>query len=60
MHELAHIITKSIGHTDEYWNNYKLILKQQLIIIYMNTKIIMKNQLNIVEKNYKYTIYNWR
>ena len=27
MHELAHIITKSIGHTEEYWNNYKLILK---------------------------------
>ncbi len=27
MHELAHIITKSIGHTDEYWGNYRLILK---------------------------------
>ena len=27
MHELAHIITKTIGHTDEYWENYRLILK---------------------------------
>ena len=27
MHELAHIITKSVGHTDEYWDNYRLILK---------------------------------
>ena len=27
MHELAHIITKSVGHTDEYWENYRLILK---------------------------------
>ena len=27
MHELAHIITKSVGHTEEYWNNYRLILK---------------------------------
>ena len=27
MHELAHVITKSVGHTDEYWNNYRLILK---------------------------------
>jgi len=27
MHELAHMITKSVGHTDEYWNNYKLIIK---------------------------------
>ena len=23
MHELAHIITKSVGHTEEYWNNYR-------------------------------------
>jgi len=27
MHELAHIITKSIGHTEEYWTNYRLVLK---------------------------------
>lgn len=27
MHELAHMITKSVGHNDEYWNNYKLIIK---------------------------------
>ena len=27
MHELAHIITKSVGHTEEYWDNYRLILK---------------------------------
>lgn len=27
MHELAHMITKTQGHTKEYWNNYKLIIK---------------------------------
>ena len=27
MHELAHKITKSIGHTDEFWDNFKLIIK---------------------------------
>lgn len=27
MHELAHMITKTNGHTDEYWNNYKLIIE---------------------------------
>ena len=27
MHELAHMITKTRGHTEEYWNNYKLIIK---------------------------------
>jgi hypothetical protein len=27
MHELAHKITRSIGHTDEFWDNFKLIIK---------------------------------
>ena len=27
IHELAHIITKSIGHTDEFWENMKFLLK---------------------------------
>tara|TARA_B100001250_G_C19500496_1_gene657172 strand:- start:157 stop:738 length:582 start_codon:yes stop_codon:yes gene_type:complete len=26
LHELSHIITVSIGHTDEFWNNFKFIL----------------------------------
>ena len=30
MHELAHIITKSVGHTEEYWDNYRLVLKTAL------------------------------
>ena len=30
MHELAHMITKTTGHTDEYWNNYKLILETSI------------------------------
>tara|TARA_B100000401_G_scaffold405174_1_gene319845 strand:+ start:614 stop:1108 length:495 start_codon:yes stop_codon:yes gene_type:complete len=27
LHEFAHFITKSIGHSKEYWNNFKLILR---------------------------------
>ena len=27
LHELSHIATKSIGHTTEFWNNFKFILK---------------------------------
>jgi len=27
LHELSHIFTKSISHTPEFWNNFKLILK---------------------------------
>ena len=27
LHELAHIMTKSIGHTKEFWNNFKFLLQ---------------------------------
>lgn len=27
LHELSHLMTYSIGHTDEFWDNFKLILK---------------------------------
>ena len=27
LHELAHIMTVSIGHTKEFWSNFKFILK---------------------------------
>ena len=27
IHEIAHIITKSIGHTDEFWENMRFLLK---------------------------------
>ncbi len=27
IHELAHVATKSIGHKDEFWNNFKFLLE---------------------------------
>ena len=30
LHELAHIMTKTIGHTDEFWDNFKFLLKHAL------------------------------
>ena len=27
IHELAHLMTKSIGHEPEFWANFKLLLK---------------------------------
>ena len=27
LHELAHTMTKSIGHTQEFWNNFRIILR---------------------------------
>jgi predicted metal-dependent hydrolase len=30
IHELAHIKTKSIGHTDEFWQNFKFLLQRAI------------------------------
>jgi len=32
IHELAHIASKSIGHNDEFWNNFKFLLEESEII----------------------------
>lgn len=32
LHELAHIMTISIGHTEEFWNNFKFLLKKSVYI----------------------------
>ena len=30
IHELSHIMTKSVGHTEEFWNNFKRLLKEAI------------------------------
>lgn len=30
LHELAHIMTKSVGHTQEFWDNFKILLKEAI------------------------------
>ena len=32
IHELAHVMTKSIGHTPEFWNNMKYLLQKAIKI----------------------------
>lgn len=32
LHELAHLATKSIGHTDEFWSNFRWILEEAMNI----------------------------
>jgi len=32
LHEFAHLATKSIGHTDEFWDNFKWILEESINI----------------------------
>lgn len=31
-HELAHLMTESIGHTKEFWDNFKLLLREAIDI----------------------------
>ena len=30
LHELAHIMTKSVGHTDEFWDNFRYLLRKAI------------------------------
>ena len=32
LHELAHIMTVSVGHTDEFWTNFKFLLTKSIIL----------------------------
>lgn len=32
LHELAHVMTKSVGHTQEFWTNFKYLLKVSIKI----------------------------
>ena len=32
LHELSHICTESIGHTEEFWDNFKFLIKESKII----------------------------
>ena len=47
LHELSHIATKSVGHTDEFWNNFKFILKEAV-------KKNLYNPINYKEKPTSY------
>jgi hypothetical protein len=45
IHELAHIATKSIGHTQEFWQNFKFLLQNAVKIkIYSPVNYKKKNQ----------------
>lgn len=30
LHELAHVMTKSTGHTDEFWDNFRFLLRKSI------------------------------
>jgi len=44
LHELAHLSTESIGHTEEFWDNFKWILEESINIgIYTKQEFKVKN-----------------
>jgi len=47
IHELAHIMTKSVGHTTEFWDNFKLLLKEAI-----EHKLYLKENYSIDPKEY--------
>ena len=43
LHEMGHICTKSIGHTDEFWNNFKWLLQKSIDINVYTKQDFRKN-----------------
>ena len=43
IHELGHVMTESIGHKTEFWQNFKFLLENAVKIKFMNLWIIRKN-----------------
>ncbi len=57
LHELSHVASKSIGHTDEFWNNFKFLIKEAKTINIYTPENYKKNSkrycgTNIVDNPY--------
>tara|TARA_B110001450_G_C17653040_1_gene494073 strand:- start:35 stop:628 length:594 start_codon:yes stop_codon:yes gene_type:complete len=53
LHELSHLATKSIGHTQEFWDNFKFILQESEKIGVYKPVDYKKNQTNYCGMNIK-------
>ena len=58
LHELAHIMSKSVGHNDEFWKNFKYLLKHSIKINIYNYENFNDNPkyycgINITDTPYK-------
>ena len=47
IHELAHLMTKSIGHTTEFWDNMRFLLKEGIKI-----NVYIKQDFNSIPVDY--------
>ena len=57
LHELSHVASKSIGHTDEFWSNFKFLIKEAETISIYNPENYKKSSkrycgTNIVDNPY--------
>ena len=60
IHELAHVMTKSIGHGDDFWNNMRFLLKVAIETSCDTKQINRENDKNNYSKQntiYKYVNY---
>lgn len=55
LHELAHVITKSYGHDETFWNNFEFLIKQSVKLNIYNYKNYNKNPVNYCDKDITYT-----
>ena len=46
LHELAHVMTKSVGHTSEFWSNFKYLLKIAIKLGIYEYQNFRKNPVN--------------
>ena len=46
LHELAHLMTTSIGHTKEFWDNFRFILKHSIQYGYYNKQDFRNKPIN--------------
>ena len=53
LHELSHLATKSIGHTQEFWDNFKFLLQESEKIGIYKPVDYKKNQKNYCGMNIK-------
>lgn len=47
IHEMAHLMTKDVGHTPTYWNNFRFLLKESI-------KISVYSKVDYAEKPHDY------
>ena len=50
LHEIGHVMTKSTGHTEEFWDNFKFLLKEAIKIGVYKRQIFVKTLRNTAEQ----------